>query len=108
MKRDLGCLIAVTTGLFVLAGAHNAVPANAALACTAYASFTGNDSNSGTQAAPFRSVGKLMQSLAPGRVGCLKPGDTFESELITVDPTVAPVVYCPWAARVTTSGQRSR
>lgn len=39
-----------------------------------YASLSGSDSDPGTAAAPFRTVEKLVDSLAPGQVGALAPG----------------------------------
>ena len=40
--------------------------------CVRYASPTGNDAWSGTQTAPYRTVGKLVQSLTAGQTGCLR------------------------------------
>ena len=40
--------------------------------CVRYASPTGNDASGGTQAAPYRTVGKLAQSLMAGETGCLR------------------------------------
>src|SRR5919202_99673 len=42
--------------------------------CNKYASPSGSDSQAGTEAAPFRSVQKLADSLSPGDTGCLRAG----------------------------------
>ncbi len=56
-------------------------PARAAAStgCSLYASTTGNDSNTGTQSAPFLTLRKLATSLAAGQTGCLQSGQTFDS-----------------------------
>jgi hypothetical protein len=45
--------------------------------CTRYASPTGSDSASGSRAAPFKTSQKLVDSLAPGDVGCLDSGTYY-------------------------------
>lgn len=57
-----------------------AAPAGAAVGpCAKWAATSGNNANAGTQAAPYRTLGKLVSSLAPGEVGCLPAGQTFSS-----------------------------
>ena len=105
MRNRIRQLLTATAGLLALAGApHVATAGAAALPCTTYAAVSGSDANPGTQAAPFRSLEKLMQSLSAGQAGCLKPGDTFDGELVTIDPSRAAVVDYPWASRVSSSG----
>jgi hypothetical protein len=42
--------------------------------CSAYAAITGSDSASGTEHRPFRTVARLLRSLAPDKTGCLQTG----------------------------------
>jgi parallel beta-helix repeat protein len=42
--------------------------------CDRVASTQGSDSSEGSAAAPFRTAQKLLNSLAPGQVGCLRGG----------------------------------
>jgi nitrous oxidase accessory protein NosD len=49
-----------------------------ALTCNRTASPTGSDSAAGTGAAPFRSVQRLVDSLAAGQTGCLRAGTYAE------------------------------
>ena len=53
-------------------------PAEAAVTCVKWAATTGSDTNSGnTQAAAYRTLGKLVASLQPGQYGCLPAGQTY-------------------------------
>jgi Fibronectin type III domain/Right handed beta helix region len=70
----------VVGGLAVVAPQRSAF---AQTACTKYASQGGQDTNAGTELAPYLTVTKLFQSLAPGQTGCLRGGDTF-TELINM------------------------
>ena len=40
--------------------------------CDRYASPAGSDASTGSQTAPYRTVGKLVQSLTAGQTGCLR------------------------------------
>ena len=51
--------------------------AGTASACERWASIEGSDSNTGTAARPFRSVGRLVRRLGPGQEGCLAGGSVF-------------------------------
>jgi hypothetical protein len=51
--------------------------AGGASACAKWAAGSGKDSNAGTASAPYRSVGRLIRGLAPGREGCLAGGSVF-------------------------------
>ncbi len=51
--------------------------ASADAGCSKYAAPNGNDANPGTQAQPKQSPIALLNSLAPGQVGCLTDGATF-------------------------------
>ncbi len=67
----------------VVAGAQ-ALPnlrflANEGSACTHYVAMTGSDSNPGSQAAPWRTVGKALRTLQAGQVGCVASGTYVEN-----------------------------
>ena len=61
-----------------------AAPAGAATGqgCARWASSSGSDGNPGTRQAPFRSVGRLLGSLAPGTTGCLAGGSHFAERVV--------------------------
>jgi hypothetical protein len=47
--------------------------------CNLFAAPDGSDSYVGSQAAPFRSLSRLVSSLKAGQTGCLQSGQTFDS-----------------------------
>jgi parallel beta-helix repeat protein len=51
--------------------------------CTRVAAPNGSDSAAGTESAPFRSAQKLVNSLAPGEVGCLRQGSYAENVTVS-------------------------
>src|SRR4051812_29354846 len=53
--------------------------ANQGAACTHYVATTGSDNNSGSQAAPWRTIGKALRSLRAGDVGCVASGTYVEN-----------------------------
>jgi hypothetical protein len=58
------------------------VPSQAAAwGCTRWASDSGSDGNPGTQAAPFRTLGRLFGSLQAGQTGCLAQGSHYAEHL---------------------------
>jgi parallel beta-helix repeat protein len=59
------------------AGAATAPAGWAADTCNRWAATNGSDGSSGTQGAPYRSLGKLVASLAPGQTGCLPANQTY-------------------------------
>jgi parallel beta-helix repeat protein len=64
--------------LLLLAGAVFPMSASAAIApCTRYASATGNDGDPGSEAAPYKTVGRLIQGIGTGQTGCLVGPATF-------------------------------
>ncbi|MCB0883072.1 MAG: right-handed parallel beta-helix repeat-containing protein [Thermoleophilia bacterium] len=56
-------------------------PAHADVSCTRYASASGSDGASGSASSPYRTAQRLQDSLRPGDVGCLAPGQTFSGRL---------------------------
>src|SRR4051812_6972137 len=66
-----------TAGLAAAALALGAGDASAAVTCSKWAATTGSDLNAGTQAAPFRTLDKLVRSLSAGQAGCLPAGQTY-------------------------------
>lgn len=51
--------------------------------CARYSATDGNDTNAGTDAAPFRTAQKLVSTLAPGETGCLKAGTYAEDVTVS-------------------------
>lgn len=49
--------------------------------CDRHAALGGSDAAAGTLAAPYRTVAKLLASLAPGQTGCLAAGEVFVETL---------------------------
>jgi hypothetical protein len=54
-----------------------------AAACTRIASTDGSDSAPGTEAQPYRTAQRLVDSLAPGETGCLRAGTYAENVTIS-------------------------
>src|SRR5439155_20640014 len=52
--------------------------------CTRVAAPGGSDSAAGTESSPFASVQRLVNSLGPGEVGCLRQG-TYAEQNVTVN-----------------------
>lgn len=76
-------LLAIPAGCFALGGSGHAnavARASGPKPCHRYASPGGRDSARGSARRPFRSVQRLLRSLRPGAVGCLKSG-TWEQNL---------------------------
>src|SRR5919202_5827504 len=80
MRRRLARPLAVLAAASALVVAALGTPTAAAddPSCTRVAAPTGSDSAAGTEAAPFRSAQKLVDSLSPGDVGCLRAGTYHE------------------------------
>jgi Right handed beta helix region len=76
--------IAGTAVVVSIAFAGASAGSPAAGRCDLWAAPTGADTNRGTKASPFLTLGKLASSLRPGQTGCLPPGASFaEREVIT-------------------------
>ena len=86
-KGSLGALL---IGI-VAALALTASPASAAAptSCTKVAAPNGSDSAAGTAAAPYRTVQRLVSSLAAGQTGCLRAGTYGGSALYMRKPDTA-------------------
>ena len=71
--------------------ALSAAPASAAAptSCTKVAAPSGSDSAAGTAAAPYRTVQRLVSSLAAGQTGCLRAGTYGGSALYMRKPDTA-------------------
>lgn len=74
-------VIVAALSLFATLIALTPDSASAAASCTRYAASNGSDSASGSAGSPFRTAQRVSDSLAPGEVGCLQPGATFEGRL---------------------------
>jgi parallel beta helix pectate lyase-like protein len=71
-RGGLAAAVAAIAAYAVLAFAG--APAAFAAGCARIAATNGSDSAAGTQAQPFRSAQKLVDSLAAGETGCLRAG----------------------------------
>jgi parallel beta-helix repeat protein len=74
MQRRARKLVATLFGVAAIAALASPSGALAASPCTNYASPSGSDSASGSEGNPFRSAQRLVDSLDPGEVGCLRAG----------------------------------
>jgi hypothetical protein len=80
LSRRLAVL-AAASALVAVAGTGSATAADTA--CTRVAAPGGSDSANGTEASPFASAQRLVDSLGPGDVGCLRAGTYHEDVSIT-------------------------
>jgi hypothetical protein len=71
--------------------------------CDLYASTTGSDSNPGTYSSPFATVAHLVNSLAPGQVGCLF-GGTYSQDVTSTSTgtAAAPVTVTSYPGELAT------
>ena len=72
IARGWMLLAALATAAVIVAAGVADSPA--AASCDRVAAPTGSDSAAGTVAAPYRTAGKLADSLQPGQTGCLRAG----------------------------------
>jgi parallel beta-helix repeat protein len=79
-------LVALGLAVAAVAGATGQLTSSPDLAlvastgsCSRWAATAGSDGNAGTQAAPYRSLQKLVASLAPGQTGCLPAGQVYDA-----------------------------
>lgn len=79
MARAAGVPVLVAVAL--AACGASPTPAHADVSCTRYASAGGSDGASGSASSPYRTAQRLQDSLRPGDVGCLAPGQTFSGRL---------------------------
>jgi hypothetical protein len=89
----LAALTCAGAAIALLAAANGSLAARSAVSCAAWAAPTGDDAGAGTKEKPFRTVGRLLQVLSPGRTGCLASGATFPEHLVigAQGSTTAPV-----------------
>ena len=81
--RNSAPRVALTTVLFLLTLLIMHVSASLAATCDMVAAPTGSDRAAGTMSAPFATVQKLVDTLAPGRTGCLRSGVFSQDVTIT-------------------------
>lgn len=55
---------------------------NAAGSCAHWVAAGGNDAGTGTKAAPYGTVAKLLSVLRPGQSGCFAPGTTIDEHIV--------------------------
>lgn len=106
MSRIYGRILAVLCVLLV----PSVLPgeAQAAYACTKYASAAGSDASNGSSDAPYRTVARLADALAPGQIGCLGGGTFAQSPTIDkpgITLTSVPGASATIAGRVTLADQ---
>ena len=83
-------LIAAAVAVIAAAISGAASGSPSAVRCNLWAAPYGVDTNAGTQAAPFLTLGKLAGTLVPGQTGCLPAGTSFaRREVITAVGTAA-------------------
>jgi len=78
LARGWTSLAALVTAAVIVAAGVAESPA--ATSCDKVAAPSGSDSAAGTAAAPYRTAGKLADSLQPGQTGCLRAG-AYEQNL---------------------------
>ena len=76
-------IAAIALALIVLTIGHMTSAPALAATCTHYVATTGNDANPGTLAAPWRTIQKAANTLAPGNTACIRGG--VYSEVVTVN-----------------------
>jgi len=98
-------LIAAAAAVIAAAVSGAASGSSEAVRCNFWTAPYGVDTNVGTQAAPFLTLGKLAGTLAPGQTGCLPAGTSFaRREVITAVGTAAgriTITTAPGGARAT-------
>jgi hypothetical protein len=99
-RRSILSLLAATAAVAAIA------PASAFAAppttCTKVAAPTGSDSAAGTEAAPFKTVQKLVSSLSAGQTGCLRAGTYGGADLTMRQPDTGLQSYPGERATLTT------
>lgn len=73
-------LLLLSLASTAIAGAAPSPAAAEDALCSKYASTQGDDAGAGTAGAPLRTAAKLVNSLAPGEVGCLR-GGTYDEDV---------------------------
>lgn len=80
-RRRVGSSVGATVLAIAVLALVAAPHASAATSCTKFAAPSGSDTAAGTEAAPFRSAQKLVNSLYAGDVGCLRAGTYAQGTL---------------------------
>lgn len=75
----LGLASTVLVVATVSAPATATAPAPATGLCAKWVATGGSDADAGTEAAPYRTVGKLVTNLQAGQVGCFPANETYFS-----------------------------
>jgi glycosyltransferase involved in cell wall biosynthesis len=88
----IGTFIALICALAALASAPTA-PRAATGGCAKVASPNGDDSASGSAGRPYATAQRLVNSLAPGETGCLRPGTYRQPELTVATPRIRLTSY---------------
>jgi hypothetical protein len=86
VRTSAAAVLATAAAVVLLASAR---PAAADVTCAKFASPSGSDTSLGTATAPFKTVARLVASLAAGETGCLVGTDgVFPVENLTIGKTI--------------------
>jgi hypothetical protein len=89
IEKLRGRMLGVAALVLSTLGLSVAVPdAHAGITCDRIAATNGSDSNPGTQARPYRTMGKLLGALLPGETGCLRGGTYAQDRVQMARPDV--------------------
>ena len=92
-RRRLVALAVPALTLAIVAGSPP--PTSTAEACDRYAAPSGSDSAPGSVVRPLRSVQRLVDSLAPGQVGCLRAGTYSGDEPLRISERATTLTAYP-------------
>lgn len=87
-------------GVTIMRGSH-------ALTGNIYVATSGSDSNAGTQASPFRTIGKAASVASPGAIVHVGPGTYGYTETTSSGSSGAPITYISdtkWGAKISAPG----
>lgn len=79
MRQLVSVLAALAAIAPAVATPTPALAAPESASCDRFAAASGDDGAPGSSDRPLRTVVALMAGLAPGQVGCLRPGDSFHT-----------------------------
>jgi len=91
LTKTVAIALAVLAVTIVIASGSEA--ASAASGCSLVAAPSGSDSAPGTEAAPLRSAGALLDRLQSGQTGCLRAGTYVDRQFLVRTPGVTLTSY---------------
>jgi parallel beta-helix repeat protein len=81
-RNRVPAALVAAIAVVVWSGADSPAGTSAGRSCDRLASASGSDGDGGSIRAPYRTVQRLVESLAPGETGCLRGGTYRFSQLI--------------------------